>query len=653
MSRKIFLISLFFVSGLFFSAFSMDIRDVVSFKDAIKKGKLDKKSKKIIEESVNKKNVSYLVKFFSNAIAFGRDKIVEFIFAKYNPIIAKEVEGGYLLGEIAGNRIPPLENVEGKCIYKPIHIAALKGELKIVKFLYKHFQNLDYLIKCTGDAPLHLALKNGNVDVVDFILDQPVRYIKLDHANNSGKYPIVLAINDLKKHAGDKKRVKVYKKMVELLIKKDRNNVDKLLHPVVLGGNLEILKLLLNNGADLKSKDSDNNTPLHIAVKNGYVDIVKLICTKDPQAIGLDSVNKFVKTPLILAIEGTGENKRESERLKVYKTIIDLLLKAGANINQPADAFGNTPLHAAIIQGFSAIARTLIRRGANCNFANKFGDYPITIAVKKGYYDLVKALINKNVDLSVKNKKGDTPIHIALEKVKLSVADFTKELWVEDYGKEEALKKILEKEKKQKKLLSNRIKIAKLIVKKMDVQKLNELGSDGYAPLYKVVKRGYFRVFESLVDKGVNLNVESEEAENIRNLFKREGRRAKSIADSKVPILTPIVLSAQLMAANKRDKIVYQVYKEMVQYLAEKEANVNAIDIKYKTPLFYVSELDLVKHLVQYGANVSWRDIFKKTAREDINEKRLKGVKGDAFIALKRISDYLYEQEYPPLIPKK
>ncbi|RXJ93316.1 hypothetical protein CRV00_11725 [Malaciobacter molluscorum] len=76
-------------------------------------------------------------------------------------------------------------------------------------------------------------------------------------------------------------RINDYDKVKTLMNKKNINNVDTLgytpLHIAVRNNNIEIAKLLIDNGATLDKKDNFKDTALLDAVKNNYVDMSKLL----------------------------------------------------------------------------------------------------------------------------------------------------------------------------------------------------------------------------------------------------------------------------------------------------------------------------------------------------------------------------------------
>jgi ankyrin repeat protein len=125
---------------------------------------------------------------------------------------------------------------------------------------------------------------------------------------------------------------------------------------------IEIAKLLIENKADIDTKNSDGNTPLHNACIYGYVSTVKL------------------------------------------------LIKNGADINAK-NSHGKTPLHNACIDGFVSTVKLLIKNGADINVKDNRQQTPLDIAyrnrypIKKGHDEIIKLLENKHLEISLMKKK--------------------------------------------------------------------------------------------------------------------------------------------------------------------------------------------------------------------------------------------------------
>merc|ERR1719410_442085 len=74
--------------------------------------------------------------------------------------------------------------------------------------------------------------------------------------------------------------------LVGLLIEKGANVDGTMLHLAAKKRSAEILKILLENGADIDSRDSRNRTPLHVATMNGSADLVSLLIEKGANVDG-------------------------------------------------------------------------------------------------------------------------------------------------------------------------------------------------------------------------------------------------------------------------------------------------------------------------------------------------------------------------------
>lgn len=65
---------------------------------------------------------------------------------------------------------------------------------------------------------------------------------------------------------------------------------------MIISGHLDVVKLLLNHGADVKVQDSDGNTAAHRSGQNGHSNIVELLLQSDKN-IG-KCLNNRGQTPL-------------------------------------------------------------------------------------------------------------------------------------------------------------------------------------------------------------------------------------------------------------------------------------------------------------------------------------------------------------------
>lgn len=81
------------------------------------------------------------------------------------------------------------------------------------------------------------------------------------------------------------------------------------------------IKRLISQGFDVKTKDSNKKTALHIAVEHSNLEAVKILLDADAN---VNAKDKYNRTPLLMIDENIEENTTE---------IVRLLIQKGANVN--------------------------------------------------------------------------------------------------------------------------------------------------------------------------------------------------------------------------------------------------------------------------------------------------------------------------------
>lgn len=111
----------------------------------------------------------------------------------------------------------------------------------------------------------------------------------------------------------------------------ERHDYRTVLHHSIFSGNLDIIRLLLTNGARYPKLDFDKPSPLDIAIISGRHDIIDLLIEFDADINGGSQTT--IGQPLHTALTQRIENKRE---------IVKLLLDSGADPNSLTTSNRNT-----------------------------------------------------------------------------------------------------------------------------------------------------------------------------------------------------------------------------------------------------------------------------------------------------------------------
>lgn len=152
------------------------------------------------------------------------------------------------------------------------------------------------------------------------------------------------------------------------------------LHTAADRGDTEIAAILIAHGAEVNAKITGGTTPLHNAAENGSADIVKLLLSKGAE---VDAKLYNGITPLFQAAGRGGE--------RTGAACVDLLLAHGADINV-TDEDGNTLLHTAAYYGNQAVIELLVAHGEAVNVKNKRGETPVQIAANNNHPAIMEFL---------------------------------------------------------------------------------------------------------------------------------------------------------------------------------------------------------------------------------------------------------------------
>lgn len=200
---------------------------------------------------------------------------------------------------------------------------------------------------------------------------------------------------------------------VKQIVAVDKNSVNAKnkygntpLHKAYWEKNFEMVKYLVEKGADVNAKNKWLETPLHEAAANGQLKVIEYLITNKADVNAKDKENV---TPLHKAAFW--------QNLELVKYLIG----KGADVSLQ-DKAGNTLLHrvASWSQSGEGVIY-LVKNGAQIDIKNNNGVTALHISAAGGHCEAVQHLIERGARVDIKNNWGDTPLHMAAQNGHLEV----------------------------------------------------------------------------------------------------------------------------------------------------------------------------------------------------------------------------------------
>jgi ankyrin repeat protein len=169
-------------------------------------------------------------------------------------------------------------------------------------------------------------------------------------------------------------------------------------------GHTDVIHVLIGAHANVNQANTASSTPLYIAAGKGYVDVVQVLIN------ALASVN--------LARTDTGTTPLCRAAINGHLDVVQVLIDAHADVNQARTDTGATPLWWAAQQGRVDIVQVLVDAYADINKATTdTGSTPLFTAVLNGHVDVIKVLLSVGADVNQSvADTGATPLCRAAEK---------------------------------------------------------------------------------------------------------------------------------------------------------------------------------------------------------------------------------------------
>lgn len=239
-----------------------------------------------------------------------------------------------------------------------------------------------------GKTPLIIAVGNSYIDTAKILIENGANINAVDI---EGWSALSYAVNN-----GDIESAK-------LLLENKAKIKDELLIAIkspIVESRINIMKLLIDNKANINYADEDEFTPLNIAIESGDMELTKFLITNGA------NVNSLMQDGVSLIGYAIAQNNMD---------LLQILIENGANVNYTnGDSWADTPLKTASRLGLDNVVRILLTRNVDINAVDINGNTALHTAALNSQLSVVKLLLEKNPNLDIQNKVGNTALHLAV-----------------------------------------------------------------------------------------------------------------------------------------------------------------------------------------------------------------------------------------------
>ncbi|XP_073329538.1 uncharacterized protein ankrd50l isoform X2 [Pagrus major] len=492
--------------------------------------------------------------------------------------------------------------------------AAHEGSANVAELLLKHESDpLDS--DHQGQTPLTLASRQGHVKVLSVLLEwakskEPETAVRMmEHVDNEGWTALRSAA-----WGGHSEAVRL---LLDAGADVDGCDIDgrTALRAAAWGGHEEIVLTLLDYGAQVDKADSKGCTPLIAAAYMGHHEAVEILLDHKAEVDLADGDGRTALSvaalcvPTAAGVKGYGEvvslllergadpGYRDQDGmtpllLAAYEgnhDIVELLLEAGADVNETASPDGNvsaaaavSPLLAAAAMGHMKTVSRLLYWGAAVDAIDCEGRTALCLAAARGSVEVVRALLDRGLDENHKDDLGWTPLHAAACEGHRSVcAALTEQGSMARIGE-------MDIEGRTPLILAaqeGHWSTVRLLLEKRSP--IDHRAYNGHSALSAALLEGHAEVAELLMRKGADTNVRDAEGRPLLYLLVLEGRLEMATLLTEKGGVT-------LESRDSEGRTALHVASwlgcvEMVDLLLKHGANPNAQDTEGRPPMHSVA----------------------------------------------------------------
>lgn len=239
-----------------------------------------------------------------------------------------------------------------------------------------------------GKTPLIIAVGNSYIDTAKILIENGANINAVDI---EGWSALSYAVNN-----GDIE-------IAKLLLENKAKIKDELLIAIkspIVESRINMMKLLIDNKANINYTDENGFNPLNIAIESGDMELTKFLITNGA------NVNSLMQDGVSLIGYAIAQNNMD---------LLQILIENGANVNYTdGDSWADTPLKTASRLGLDNVVRILLTRNVDINAVDMHGNTALHTAALNSQLSVVKLLLEKNPNLDIQNKVGNTALHLAV-----------------------------------------------------------------------------------------------------------------------------------------------------------------------------------------------------------------------------------------------
>ncbi|KAF4857780.1 Ankyrin repeat, PH and SEC7 domain containing protein secG [Colletotrichum siamense] len=248
-------------------------------------------------------------------------------------------------------------------------------------------------------TPLHYAARIRFENLVEELLDAGA---DVNSTDLNGYTPLHYACQfsmEMDKEADH--REKAINKLIREGAKVNLQGRDGMapLHCASIEGNVGIVSMLTEAGANIDLPDSSGKTPLLWAVRKGA-----LSCAQNLWEFS----NKRLR-------DNEGRTALHLAALSGMADVVEWLITQGGADKEARDRTKNRPLHLAAINGHEKIVGFLINKGAEKDVKDSSGSTPLHCAARNGHTHVLALLLKHGLGINDKNEGDSTALYHAAE----------------------------------------------------------------------------------------------------------------------------------------------------------------------------------------------------------------------------------------------